>query len=244
MLDPLRVFLQDLGRCRPLSADETRRLGARRRDAGDREARAALIESVMPWAVEIARRYNHRGVALEDLVSLAMEGVVQAVDCYDPDRALLTTHVVWHVRQKIRRYLAEQTYPIRLPSYVTYSPRVPARTRLQAAAVRRIGSLDAPAAEEERETPGGRLADRGLSPDAASIEAEQPAEREARARRLRQHIAELPGHGPVVMTGVLEGKTLKAIGDTLGLSRERIRQIKLKAFSLLRKRLGGDGVRG
>jgi len=79
-------------------------------------AREALIESLLPLVQSIARRYEHRGEPLEDLVQAGCIGLVKAVDRFDPDRGvLLTTFAVPNIAGEIKRYFRDSTRTMRVP---------------------------------------------------------------------------------------------------------------------------------
>lgn len=83
---------------------------------GDRRARALLIERLMPLVRSIARRYEHRGEPLEDLVQAGSLGLVKAVDRFDPDRGvMLSSFAVPNVAGEIKRYFRDSTRTIRVP---------------------------------------------------------------------------------------------------------------------------------
>lgn len=83
---------------------------------GDRRARDLLIERLMPLVHSIARRYEHRGEPLEDLVQAGSLGLVKAVDRFDPSRGvMLSTFAVPNVAGEIKRYFRDSTRTIRVP---------------------------------------------------------------------------------------------------------------------------------
>ena len=83
---------------------------------GDRRARELLIERLMPLVHSIARRYEHRGEPLDDLVQAGSLGLVKAVDRFDPGRGvMLSTFAVPNVAGEIKRYFRDSTRAIRVP---------------------------------------------------------------------------------------------------------------------------------
>jgi RNA polymerase sigma-B factor len=92
----------------------------------DRRARQALIERHLPLVRAIARRFAHRGEALEDLVQVGALGLIKAVDRFDPNRgATLGAYAAPTIAGEIRNHLRDRATLIRLPRDV--EPSTPAR---------------------------------------------------------------------------------------------------------------------
>jgi RNA polymerase sigma-B factor len=90
-----------------------------RHRAGDRRARATLIERYLPLARSLALRYRHSGEPLEDLVQVASLALVKATDRWDPERGtLFSTFAVPTVLGELRRYFRDSTWMVRPPRSV------------------------------------------------------------------------------------------------------------------------------
>ena len=115
-MDCLAVTIKDIGKhTRTLPREEIYELARRWRQDGDIEARNALIESGMKWAIRDIMRYQRLGIRTDDLISLAMEAVVDASKGYDPDfGCAFTTYCSYHVRNVIAEY-RKYRYPLALP---------------------------------------------------------------------------------------------------------------------------------
>ena len=261
----LGTYLVEIGRTPLLTADEERQL-ARRVRAGDREARDHLVRANLRLVVSIARGYARRGLDLEDLVAEGNLGLMRAVGRFDPAmNTRFSTYASYWVRQSIRKALVNTAKAIRIPAYMA---GLLAKWRRAAAQLRQ--ELKRPPAEEEVALRMGlskkKLAvikkalriHNALTrrrPEETSVEelvqggrAESPDATFADADELCQVLALMEQMGPREATVLrmrfgLDGgeeRTLKEIGDCLGLTRERVRQIQSEALSKLEQAMGAD----
>ncbi|TCJ15850.1 sigma-70 family RNA polymerase sigma factor [Rubrobacter taiwanensis] len=233
-----------------LSEHVERRL-ARRAAAGDRAARRRLIEGNLGMVAALARRYARRwGVSLDDLLQEGALALVQAVNSYDPGREMrFSTYAAWWARQAIRRAAVAQLGPVRVPerAWRALYDGAPGEgwTDEELGAVRRalqpVASLESLVGED-----GDELGE--LLPD---HRAEDPAEVAARndaRRRLAEALAALPERQRTILSrragfsGAPESRT--AIGESLGISRERVRQLERAALDELGERGGELGLEG
>lgn len=112
--DSLGLLLRDLGRF-PVPSHEEQVILARRVAAGDTAARDRMISLNIRLVVHWARRYQHRGVDLPDLVQEGMLGLMRAVDKFDAERGYrFSTYASWWVRQALQRAVQSQR-TIRIP---------------------------------------------------------------------------------------------------------------------------------
>src|SRR5581483_10963515 len=106
--DPLKLYIRSLGSGRLLTREEEREL-ARRKDAGDEEAKRRLIEANLRLVMSITRSYTRAGVPLLDLIQEGNLGLIRAVEKFDYRLGYkLSTYATWWIRQAITRALAEQ----------------------------------------------------------------------------------------------------------------------------------------
>ena len=111
----LEMYLDEIGRYPLLSREEERRLGERSA-SGDLEARHALVRANLRFVVTVARRYQHNGVPLMDLISEGNLGLMRAAECYDVTRGHpFVSYAVWWVRQSILKAISDKSRLIRLP---------------------------------------------------------------------------------------------------------------------------------
>lgn len=114
----LEDYFSEISRYKLLTRDEEMAL-ARRVQAGDPKARAALVNANLRLVVSIARRFVGRGHALMDLIEEGNVGLVKAADLFDPDQGCrFATYATWWIKQAIRRSLADTAKPVRIPSYL------------------------------------------------------------------------------------------------------------------------------
>jgi RNA polymerase primary sigma factor len=114
----IRQYLAEIGRHPMLTAEQELSL-AWRVIEGDMEAQRRLIEANLRLVVSIAKRYNGRGVSLLDLIQEGNLGLIRAAQKFDPARGFrFSTYATWWVRQSISRAVAEHTRTIHIPVHV------------------------------------------------------------------------------------------------------------------------------
>jgi RNA polymerase primary sigma factor len=263
----LRVYLKEIARIPVLDRDAEAAL-ARRVRAGDAAAKARLTEANLRLVVQIARRYLNRGLPLPDLIEEGNLGLLRAVEKFDPDRGTrFSTYGTWWIRQAIVRALANQARIIRLPVHVELLlgrykreqqrltqalERPPTMEELAAAlgtSVEQVEELEElrlqPVSLETPIGEAGRLSDLVADPSA------DPSQALATLFRERADLAsvldDLAANERTVLRRRfgLEGdppEKLEAIGQRLGLTRERIRQIEAAGLRKLRALLRARGV--
>ena len=263
----LRVYLKEIGRIRLLTREQEVEL-ARRVRAGDASAKAQLTEANLRLVVQIARRYLNRGLPLPDLIEEGNIGLLRAVEKFDGERGTrFSTYATWWIRQAIVRALANQARTIRLPVHVglllaRYKreqqrltqelERAPTMEEIAAAMGTTVDQLEE--LEEIRQQPvsletpigeGGRVGDVIADPSADP--------RDALVSLFRQRtdlvsvLDDLAANERTVLRRRfgLEGdppEKLETIGQRLGLTRERIRQIEAAGLRKLRALLGARGI--
>jgi RNA polymerase primary sigma factor len=244
-----------------LTAAEERRL-ARAIERGDLEAKDRLVRCNLRLVASVARRHVGRGLPMEDLLQEGVVGLIRAAEKYDWRRGTrFSTYAVPWIRQAISQALANTGRLIRLPAPQHLQAEKLARaergflergggepgaaelaaaTGIEEAAVLRIRRADAPVASLDApvgDGGAGRLSDllaEGREPAEVSLAA-------ARRRTVRRSIERLDGRDRDVMRlrFGLDGRgerTLGAVGEVVGLSPERVRQLESSALA----KLAGD----
>ena len=258
--DPLRLYTRQIGGGPLLTREEEREL-ARRKDAGDEEAKRKLIEANLRLVMSITRHYTRAGVPLLDLIQEGNLGLIRAVEKFDYRMGYkLSTYATWWIRQAVSRAVASQGRTIRLPLHVTDQVQRMMRTRRQLAQTlnreptadelaastgftpARIAQLlDFIADPVSLETPvgDGDALYGELIEDTKSVRPEESTVVSLRRHELTQALQSLDArlrHVLELRFGLSdsEPKSLEEIGDSLGVTRERARQLEKRALLALR----------
>jgi RNA polymerase primary sigma factor len=258
--DPLKLYVRQIGGGALLTREEEREL-ARRKDAGDEEAKKRLIESNLRLVMAITRNYTRASVPLLDLIQEGNLGLIRAVEKFDYRLGFkLSTYATWWIRQAITRALADQGRTIRLPVHVAEQVRRLLRARRQLAQkLNREPSLAELAREtqqsEERvrellelmenpvslETPvgDGESIYGDLIEDVHALAPHEQSAEQARGRELAGALDELNPRMRRVLSlrfGLDDERpqTLEEVGGQLGITRERVRQLETRALRELR----------
>lgn len=270
-IDPVRMYLSEIGKIHLLSGAEEVDL-AKRIENGDQNAKSHLVECNLRLVVSIAKKYLGRGMLFLDLIQEGNLGLIRAVSKFDYRRGFkFSTYATWWIRQAITRSIADQARTIRIPVHMVETinrmlrvtrelaqslgrePTVeeiakemevePARIEQVRQTAQEPVSLESPVGEEDDNELGDMLEDKNaLSPDeAASLEMlrtqldtilQTLTPREREVLRLR--------------FGFVDGQsyTLEEVGARFGVTRERIRQIEVKALRKLRHPTRAAYLRG
>ncbi len=259
--DPVRMYLKEIGRVDLLTSEEEVEL-AKRMEQGDEEAKRRMAEANLRLVVSIAKRYVGRGMLFLDLIQEGNLGLIKAVEKFDYRKGYkFSTYATWWIRQAITRSIADQARTIRIPVHMVET--INKLIRISRQLLQEYGREPTPEeiAEEMEisvdkvreilkiaqepvslETPIGEEEDSHLGDFIEDHEAKAPAE-EASYILLREQLDSvletLTEREQAVLRlrfGLNDGRTrtLEEVGQTFGVTRERIRQIEAKALRKLR----------
>ncbi|MEG1710873.1 MAG: RNA polymerase sigma factor RpoD [Clostridia bacterium] len=260
-MDPIKLYLKEIGKVQLLSEDEERDLAKRMTD-GDKDAKQQLSEANLRLVVSIAKRYVGQGMQFLDLIQEGNLGLIKAVEKFDYTKGFkFSTYATWWIRQAITRSIADQSRTIRIPVHV--GEIIHNLIRTQRALTQELGrdplseeiaakmGVSVRKVEEIKKiaqdtislgTPIGEEEDSQLSDFIEDVNALAPSDVAASTMLRDQLITILHKLTPreeVVLRlrfGIDDGKarTLEEVGNEFNVTRERIRQIEAKALRKLR----------
>ena len=268
--DATRLYLSEIGASPLLTADEEKKF-ARLAKQGDESARHRMIESNLRLVVKISRRYINRGLPLLDLIEEGNLGLIHAVEKFDPERGFrFSTYATWWIRQTIERAIMNQSGSVRLPIHVIKDintclraarslrqseEREPSVADIAGYLQRDVAEVERLMALHERVTlRSGNVDEYGSAPVdrlRAKRESEPPrrAQKEDVSDIVDRWVCELSAKQREVVERRfgLHGyrrETLERIGEEIGVTRERVRQIQLEALRNLRVMMEKNGISG
>lgn len=274
ILDPVQIYLKEIGTVSFLTADEEKEL-SKRIEKGDDEAKNKLMRANLRLVVSIAKKYIGRSpnLTLLDLIQEGNIGLRRAVEKFDWRRGYkFSTYATWWIRQAITRALADQARTIRIPVHMveTISKYTQVRRRLlqdlgreplaeEIAAemgldldkihhIQKISqetvSLETPVGEDEEDSVLAEFIE-----DDKVVAPSTEAARTLLRERLGEILIDLAPREQKIIAmrfGLEDGitHTLEEVGKEFGVTRERIRQIEAKALDRIREHVSLKKLKG
>jgi RNA polymerase primary sigma factor len=260
----LDIYMQQISDIPLLTVQDEIDLAARIAK-GDTEAREIMITSNLRLVVKIAQEYSNLGLSVLDLINEGNMGLMKAVERFDPSKGgKLSTYASWWIKQAIKRALANQSKTIRLPVHmvdrVTLIRRTAAKLseslgreptneeiaetlNLPATRVSHLrnvstkpASLDSPINEEDGSTLGE------VVPDEKSVDPYESLKSKSLIGDVNLVLSMLePREADIIRLRFgLDGRdplTLEQVGEQIGITRERVRQLQDQALRDLRKKM-------
>jgi RNA polymerase primary sigma factor len=259
-LDPLSLYLREIGKVPLLTADEEVYL-AKRVERGDMAAKTQMIEANLRLVVSIAKPHVGRGLSFLDLIQEGSFGLMRAVEKFDYRRGFkFSTYATWWIRQAVTRAITDKARTIRIPVHM--SERMNKVGQVERQLVQRLGREPGPdeiaeelglTTDQVRETlrmaqlpvslekPLGEREDLKLGDLVQDELAESPLDATSvslRREDIDRALESLPERERRVIElrfGLHGGqpRTLDEVGRTFGITRERIRQIENSTLNTL-----------
>ena len=266
--DVTRIYLSEIGRARLLTADEEKSL-SRAALGGCQASRQRMIECNLRLVVKVARAYINRGLPLLDLIEEGNLGLIRAVEKFDPERGFrFSTYATWWIRQSVERSIMNQCRTVRLPIHVIRELTCYLRTTREleqelgrrpaieevankldkpSEAVHTMFGFNEPTASTDNPSGNGSKSIVDTIADDQNHSPESEYAEQAAGDLLVHWLDLLPKQQRIVVEHRfgLHGKgrrTLEEVGQLLGVTRERVRQVQLAALIRLREISRREGV--
>jgi RNA polymerase primary sigma factor len=263
----LQLYLRQINEVALLTADQEKELGRKIIQHNDPAARERMVRANLRLVVNIAKHYVNRGMCLTDLIEEGNIGLLKAVEGFDPENgSRFSTYASWWIKQAIKRALINSVQPIHIPAYMVEMMsklkhavraledelgRLPTTEELSSRmgvstkklkiirkAVKAFNSPTQSGGGDGDLTIDEMIPDRNMSPPDEVVRyndeirrmvklLEDIDERAATILRLRYGLG---GDDPM---------TLKEIGQRIGLTRERVRQIEHETLKRMRDVMAG-----
>lgn len=211
-----RRYVQEIKKAGTLLDRDTEKALAVRSQDGDIEARNKLIESNLRFAIQVARQYQGMGLELEDLIGFANVGLFEAAERFDANRGVkFITFAVWYIRAELQKALNDLSRTVRIPSH---------RTATEAYGTK---SISAPVGDSENSE---TYADRFLASEPVQSNRDRAdmmfdIDRTLAQLKPRQEEALRRNYG----LGFEYAQTMEQIGEEMGITNERARQLVRQA---------------
>ena len=260
----LQSYLDQIAKIKPLSREEEQEL-AIKAQKGDKKALDKLVTTNLKFVVKVASRYQNRGLTLAELISEGNMGLIKAVEKFEPEQHnKLISYAVWWIRQRILFALAEKTNVIRIPlgkaniaNKIKYAKdqvfsetghtasleEISDRTDLDEKAIIKMSAQNIQTLSLEDQSFTKKHDSVSLSDfleDPGMVDPKTLYYKEKVQDKIEKSIEKLPPRDAFIVKQYfgLEGddsRNFAQIGEELGLSRERVRQIQKAALQSIMK---------
>ena len=258
----IEKYLQEIGKIHVLSPEEEADLAKKIR-SGDRAAREKLVLSNLRFVVSVAKQYQNHGLTLGDLINEGNVGLIKAAECFDETKGFkFISYAVWWIRQSILQAIAENARLIRLPlnkistiNKVNISKirrylgnpteeeiaekmdMTPEEVKENMKIATKPVSMDAPLTTDEESI---SLYDVYIAPDPSIQAPESSLNQDSLKTDIERSFAALSVREATILSmyyglNGYSSMSLEEIGTKLGLTSERVRQVKTKAIRKLKE---------
>lgn len=263
----LQLYLKQINEVPLLTAEEEKELGRRIVKFNDPEARERMVRANLRLVVNIAKHYVNRGLCLTDLIEEGNIGLLKAVEGFDPENgSRFSTYASWWIKQAIKRALINSVQPIHIPAYMVemmsklrqavrqledelgrlptteeLSERMGVSTKKLKIIRKAVKAYNSPTQSGGGD---GELSIDELVPDRNTAPPDEVVRFNDEIRRMVSLLDEIDQRAATILRlryGLAgeEPLTLKQIGQRIGLTRERVRQIEHETLKRLRDVMAG-----
>jgi len=266
----LQLYLRQINESPLLSADEEKTLGRKIINDNDAAARERMVRSNLRLVVNIAKHYVNRGLTLPDLIEEGNIGLLKAVEGFDPENgSRFSTYASWWIKQSIKRALINSVQPIHIPAYMVEMMtkfkvamreledqlrRLPTTEELSAhmkMSIKKIKIIRKAVKAYHSPTQfNGGVGDAEVTMGDVVADTHNPGPAERVSgnddlRQLEKLLDEIDARAARILKlryglGGEDPMTLKEIGEHIGLTRERVRQIEHDTLRRLRDTMFAD----
>jgi len=257
--DPLSIYMKEIARIPDLTPEEEKEL-LKKAKAGDKKAMEKFLSAHLKFVINLAKLYKREGIPFSELINEGNWGLVRAFQSFDPNKGVrFISYAAWWIRQRMLKLICSQMKVVRYPTHKMISSKAVREheEKIMAEKGKQPGVKEIAKALGLREKEvlyAMELAQKDISLDTSIREGlqmlevieehteplEDAALKEMVSKEIQEKIKELSDKERFVLEkyfglGDNRPHTLKEIGEMLGLTRERVRQIKNRAIEKLRK---------